>query len=79
MSFTLPAHLLSDVVVVLVFGLVAVALLLGAVKAWDWMTGKIDEQEQLNKNNTAVAIVLAAYLASVAYIIGQVVSHVLGG
>ncbi len=79
MNFTLPAHLFSDVVVVLVFGLIAVALLIGAVKAWDLMTGKIDEQEQLNKNNTAIAIVMAAYMGSVAYIIGQVVSHVLGG
>jgi fucose permease len=76
---TLPTNLLSDCVVTLIFGAIAIFLLVGAVKIWDWMTGKIDEEEQLNKNNTAVAVVMAAYMLSVAYIIGQVVSHVLGG
>ncbi len=76
---TLPANLLSDVVVTLIFGAVAIFLLVVAVKIWDFLTSKIDEQQELNKNNTAVAIVMLGYMGSVAYIIGQVVSHVLGG
>lgn len=79
MNFTVPSHLLSDVIVVVVFGVVAVALLLTALKAWDFMTKKIDEESELNKGNVAVAIVLSAFMGSVAYVIGQVVAHVLGG
>jgi uncharacterized membrane protein YjfL (UPF0719 family) len=75
----LPANLLSDVVVTLIFGAVAIFLLILAIKAWDLMTRKIDEEEQLNKNNHSVAVVMSAYMLSVAYIIGQVVAHVLGG
>jgi len=75
----LPAHLLSDVVVTFIFGAIAIALLLGAYKAWDWMTTKVDEQEELKKGNISVALTMVGYMLSVAYIIGQVVAHVLGG
>ena len=79
MSWSLPPHLFSDVVVTIIFGAVAIFLLIGAVKVWDLMTSKVDEQEELNKNNTSVAIVMAGFMLSVAYIIGMVVSRVLGG
>lgn len=79
MDLGIPAHLLSDVFVTIVFGIVAILLLVGSVKVWDFMTGKIDEQEELKKNNVAVAVVMSAYMLSVAYIIGKVVAHVLGG
>jgi uncharacterized membrane protein YjfL (UPF0719 family) len=79
MTFKLPDHFLSDLVVIALAGLLAISLLILAYKAWDWMTSKINEQEELNKGNTAVAIVLVGYMGSVAYIIGQVVAHVLGG
>lgn len=74
----LPAHLLSDVIVTVIFGVLAILLLCGAVKVWDWMTTKIDEEDQLNKNNTSVAMVMCGFMLSVAYIIGQVVSSVMG-
>lgn len=74
----LPSHFLSDLVVVFVFGVVAILLLCGSVKAWDLMTRKIDEEKELNSGNYAVAIVLSVYMLSVAYIIGKVITHVLG-
>lgn len=74
-----PAHLWSDVLVTLIFGGVVIFLLVAAFKIWDWMTKDINEQEELKKNNTAVAITLVGYMLSVAYVIGQVVAHVLGG
>jgi hypothetical protein len=66
------------VVVLLVFGLVGMGLLVGAVKFWDWMTGKIDEQQCLKDGNMAVATVMSVYLLTVAWIIVTVVSNVLG-
>lgn len=73
-----PSHFLSDVVVVLVFGLAAIGLLALAFKVWDWMTPKLDEQHALNNGNVAVAVVLSAYLLAVSWIIVTVVKHVLG-
>lgn len=78
MVFSVPDHLFSDVVAVLVFGILAIVLFLSAFKAWDFMTKKIDEEAELNKGNVAVAIVMSAYLLSIAYVIGKVVGHVLG-
>lgn len=73
-----PAHFLSDVVVVLAFGLVAISLLALAFKVWDWMTPKIDEQLELQNKNYPVAIVMSVYMLSVTWIIVTVVKHVLG-
>lgn len=78
MNFSLPPHLFSDAMVTLIFGSIAILLLCGAVKVWDFMTGKIDEEEELKKGNMAVATVMSAYMLGVAYIIGQVVSSVMG-
>ena len=75
----LPSHFGGDIVAVIVFGLLGMVLLGGAYKFWDWMTTRIDEQAELNKGNTAVAIVLVGYMFSVAYIISNVIAHVLGG
>ena len=55
------------------FGLIGLALLLSGYFAFDHLTKKVDVQEQLNKGNTAVAIVVAALLLAMAYIVAHVV------
>ncbi len=51
------------------FGLVGLALMLVGFKAFDWITPGIDlEKELTEKNNLAVAIVVAAVLLGVAAI-----------
>ena len=57
----------------LVFGVIGLALLLAGYFGFDLATRRIDVQEQLNKGNTAVAIVVAALLLSIAYIAAHVV------
>src|SRR5262249_41132515 len=57
----------------LLFGLIGILLTLVGLKAFDWITPRIDIQRELaEKNNTAVAIVVAAVLLGVCYIIAQV-------
>ncbi|HJZ94418.1 MAG TPA: DUF350 domain-containing protein [Gemmataceae bacterium] len=56
-----------------VFGLIGIALLVLGYFVFDLLSKRIDIQEQLNKGNTAVAIVVGALLFSIAYIAAHVV------
>lgn len=58
----------------LVFGIVGIALLFVGYFLFDFLCRRIDIQEQLNKGNTAVAIVVAALLFSIAFVAAHVVS-----
>lgn len=67
-------HSLADAAVAsLVFGIIGIVLLLVGYLLFDVITRKIDVQEQLNKGNTAVAIVVGAMLLAIAYIAAHVV------
>lgn len=58
----------------IVFGLVGIALVVLGFKVFDWVTPHIDvERELAQKNNLSVAIVTAAVILGVCYIVGQVV------
>jgi putative membrane protein len=58
----------------LVFGIVGMALLFVGYFLFDFLCRRIDIQEQLNKGNMAVAVVVAAMLLSIAYVAAHVVS-----
>ena len=58
----------------LVFGIVGIALLFVGYFLFDFLCRRIDIQEQLNKGNIAVAIVVAALLFSIAYVAAHVVA-----
>lgn len=58
----------------LVFGIIGIVLLIVGYFLFDFLARRIDIQEQLNKGNTAVAIVVAALLFSIAYVAAHVVS-----
>ena len=57
----------------LVFGVIGIAMLLIGYFLFDFLTRRIDIQEQLNKGNMAVAIVVGALLLAIAYITAHVV------
>ena len=59
----------------LVYGLIGIVLLIAGYKLFDWITPQIHVQKELCEKNTAVAVVIAALLLGVAYI----VAHVVGG
>jgi putative membrane protein len=67
-------HLLRSAGASLVFGIVGIALLLVGYFLFDFLCRRIDIQEQLNKGNMAIAIVVAALLFSIAFIATHVVS-----
>jgi uncharacterized membrane protein YjfL (UPF0719 family) len=67
-------HTLTDAAIgSIVFGLIGIALLLVGYFVFDLLARRIDIQEQLNKGNTAVAIVVGALLLAIAYIAAHVV------
>jgi putative membrane protein len=67
-------HLLKAAGASLVFGIVGIALLIVGYFLFDFLCRRIDIQEQLNKGNMAVAVVIAALLFSIAYVAAHVVS-----
>jgi putative membrane protein len=74
-SQSITQHSLGDAAMAsLVFGLIGIGLLLAGYFLFDMLTRRIDIQEQLNKGNTAVAIVVGALLLAIAYISAHAVS-----
>ena len=58
----------------LAFGFVGIALAILGFKLFDWLSPKVDmEKELAEKSNVAVAIVCAAVILGICYIVGQVV------
>lgn len=72
-SFSLPDNFWVGLVGSFVFGLLGLLLLVGGFKVFEWITPKLDVEDQLQKGNMAVAVVVAALLLALAYIVSHVV------
>jgi putative membrane protein len=60
----------------LIFGLIGIGLAILGFKLFDWLTPRVHVQQELSeKHNVAVAIVCAAVILGICYI----VAHVVGG
>lgn len=69
------AHFGANVLNTVVFGLLGIAPMLLGFKAFDWITPKIDLEDELAKNkNLAVAIVVGAVLLGISIIMAVVLS-----
>jgi len=67
-------HFWMGIVNALVYGAIGIGLALLGFKVFDWITPKIDvETELAEKQNVAVAIVCAAVILGVSYLVAQVV------
>jgi uncharacterized membrane protein YjfL (UPF0719 family) len=64
-------HALASCVI---FGAVGIILTLLGFKAFDWITPKLDLEKELMDRNVAVAIVVAAVILGIAYVIAQAVA-----
>lgn len=42
-----------------------------ALKMFDWSTSKVDEWQLIKENNTSIAIIFAAIILSLGYVIGN--------
>jgi putative membrane protein len=70
----LPEDFWPAIFGVIVLGLVTLALVVLGFKVFDWLTPRIDVQKELaEKQNVAVAIVVAAIILGVCYVMAHVV------
>ena len=67
-------HVWGGFVGALMFGLLSIALAVLGFKVFDWITPRMDIQKELTeKSNLAVAIVCAAIILGVCYVVASVV------
>jgi putative membrane protein len=79
MQFHLPDYLLTDLISTFAFGIVAILLIVLGYVIFDRLTPRLDFDELLNKGNTALAIVVGSFILGLCYVVGRVVSAILGG
>jgi len=63
-------HLGAAVMAAVIFGAIGIGLILVGYKLFDWITPKINVQEELSqKQNIAVAIVVAAVIIGISLVV----------
>jgi uncharacterized membrane protein YjfL (UPF0719 family) len=55
------------------FGIVGIVLLIGGFKLFDLVETKVDFSLEIKNGNVAVAIVVAAFLVAVSFIVGRTI------
>ena len=71
---SLPENFWPGLIGTLVFGLAGIVLSVLGFKVFDWITPHIDIQRELaEKHNVAVAIVCAAIIFGICYVVAAVV------
>ena len=79
MQYHLPDYFLTDLVSTVAFGIVAILLIIVGYIAFDKLTPKLDFDELLNKGNMSLGLVIASFILGLCYVVGKVVSAILGG
>jgi putative membrane protein len=79
MQFHLPDYFLGDLTATVGFGIVAILLVVLGYVTFDKLTPKLDFNDLISKGNVAMAIVIGGFILGLCYVIGQVVSSILGG
>ena len=68
------SHYWEGIASSVLYSLVGIALMLLAMKIFDWISPRIDVQTELaEKKNTAVAIVVAAVILGVSYVVATAI------
>lgn len=75
----LPEYFFGDLVATVAFGIVAILLIIVGYVAFDKLTPKLDFDDLLNKGNVALAVVIGSFMLGLCYVVGRVVSAILGG
>ena len=75
----LPDYFLGDLIATVGFGIVAIFLIVLGYIIFDKLTPKLDFDDLLNKGNIALAVVVGSFILGLCYVVGKVVSAVLGG
>jgi putative membrane protein len=79
MQLHLPDYFLTDLISTVAFGIVAILLVIVGYKAFDKLVKGLDFDDLIRKGNVAMAIVVGSFILGLCYVIGKVVSAVLGG
>jgi putative membrane protein len=79
MQMHLPEYFFGDLVATVAFGIVAILLIILGYVAFDRLTPKLDFNDLLHKGNLALGVVIGSFLLGLCYVIGRVVSAILGG
>ena len=74
----LPTHFGSDLLAVVVFGIIAVALVAFGTKVIDWIWKKLDLEEQVQAGNLAAGVVMGSVVIGLCYVMAQVVVAIIG-
>jgi putative membrane protein len=78
MQTHMPDYFLTDLAATAAFGILAILLIIVGYLAFDKLTPKLNFDELLNKGNVALGIVVGSFLLGLCYVVGQVVSAILG-
>lgn len=75
MSFNTDKFI-ADLINVFAFGIVGIILTVIGYKVFDWMTPRIDVEKELSeKQNVAVAIVVAGLIIGICIVVAQTIHH----
>jgi putative membrane protein len=78
MDFHLNEAFFPDLVTTAAFGLLAILLIVFGYVVFDKLTPKLDFSELIAKGNTAMAIVVGSFILGLCYVVGSVISAILG-
>ena len=78
MEFHLPEYFFGDLVATVAFGIVAILLIILGYVAFDKLTPKLDFNDLINKGNMALGVVVGSFILGLCYVVGRVVSAILG-
>jgi putative membrane protein len=78
MEFHLNEAFFPDLVTTAAFGFLAILLIVFGYVIFDKLTPKLDFNDLINKGNTAMAIVIGSFILALCYVVGRVVSAILG-
>jgi putative membrane protein len=78
MDFHLNEAFFPDLVTTAAFGMLAILLIVLGYIVFDKLTPKLDFSDLINKGNTAMAIVVGSFILGLCYVVGRVVSAILG-
>lgn len=72
-SFALPETFFVGLVGSFAFGLIGLVMLMLGFKMFEWITPKLEVEDQLQKGNVAVAVTVGSLFLALAYIVAHVI------
>jgi uncharacterized membrane protein YjfL (UPF0719 family) len=79
MQFHLPEQFFPDLAVTTAFGILAILLIVVGYVTFDKLTPKLDFSDLVAKGNMAMAVVIGSFILGLCYVMGRVISAILGG